>query len=183
MHDLHLWGIGATGSLTVCVEAKADESFGKTVEEERRKAQKELLSNPRSEKKTRLEDLLECVRGVRQLTDSLSELRYQLLHALVGTAIQALKDVEEAEESACGTGVLLIHVFETDKTEWRKLEENQRDLEKFARALPNVTIPVTGIVPGCLYGPTKVSVPVDFTPSGCPSLIDVYLGKLVTSLI
>ena len=168
MHDLHLWGTGPTGSLTVCVEAKADEPFEKTVEETRRDAQKELLSNPRSKKKTRLEDLLECVWGVRQLTDLLSELRYQLLHALAGTAIQTLKDVEKAEESACGTGVLLIHVFETDKTQWRKLEENQRDLEKFARALPDVTIPVTGIVPGYLYGPTKVSVPADFTPSGCP---------------
>ena len=178
MHDLHLWGTGPTGSMTVCVEAKADESFGQTLEEERRKAQKDLLSNPRSEKKTRLEDLLECVWGVRQLTELLSDLRYQLLHALAGTAIQTLKDMEKAEESACGTGVLLIHVFETDKTQWRKLEENRRDLDKFARALPDVTILVTGILPGCLYGPTKVSVPADSTPSGCPTLIDVYLGIL-----
>ena len=136
----------------------------------------------RSKMKTRLEDLLECVWGVRQLTGSLSGLRYQLLHALVGTAIQTLIDTEETAESSCGTGVLLIHVFETCLTEKHKLEENQRDLERFGHALPNMTIPATGIAPGRLYGPAAVTVPADFSPLGCPTLVNVFLGKLVTNL-
>ena len=169
-------------SLTVCVEAKADEPFKNTISQYKVNARKKLESNPRSRQKERLEDLLDSVWGVRKPTESQSSLRYQLLHALVGTAIQALIDVGKAGNASSGTGVLLIHVFETDKTERQKLEKNQRDLERFVHALPNVTIPEAGIVPGCLYGPAKVSVPVDFVPLGCSAIVDVYLGKLVTTL-
>lgn len=112
-HDLHLRGTSPSGSLTVCVEAKADEPFGKTIGEEWIEAHRKLESIPWSQKKTRMEELLDCVWGVRHLTESLSGLRYQLLYALVGTAIQTLKDAEETAESSCETGVLLIHVFET----------------------------------------------------------------------
>jgi len=181
MHDLHLWGTWSSGSLTICVEAKADEPFGKTIDEEWIEAKKTLVSKPTSLKKTRLEELLDCLWGVRHLTESLSGLRYQLLYALVGTAIQTLKDAEETAESSCETGVLLIHVFETCLTERHKLEKNQRDLERFGHALPNVTVPASGIVPGCLYGPAAVTVPADFAPSGRPTLVNVHLGKLVTT--
>ena len=181
-HDLHLRGTFPSSSLTVCVEAKADESFGKTVNNEWIEAKKTLVFKPGSHKKRRLEDLLDCVWGERTPTSSLSELRYQLLYAIVGTAIQTLQDAKKNSHSAYGTGVLLIHVFESDRTRRSKLEQNQRDLEKFMRALPNMTIPATGIVPGCLYGPAKVSVPADFAPLGCPTLVNVFLGKLVTIL-
>lgn len=181
-HDLLLSGKWTSSSLTVCVEAKADETFEETLSQYEIEALRELGSNKRSQKKTRLENLLECIWGVRHLTESLSGLRYQLLHALVGTAIQTLKDAENTAESSCGTGVLLIHVFETCLTEEQKLKENQRDLERFGHALPNVTVPSTGIVPGCLYGPATVTVPADFAPLACPTLVDVFLGKLVTVL-
>ncbi len=182
MHDLLLLGKWPSGSLTVCVEAKADENFGETISQYEKRAVRELKSKEDSQMKTRLEDLLECVWGVRQPTGSLSRLRYQLLHALVGTAIQALIDVGKAGNAPSGTGVLLVHVFETCLTKKRKLEKNQQDLERFGYALPNVTIPATGIVPGCLYGPAAVTVPVDFAPLGCPTLVNVYLGKLATIL-
>ena len=180
MHDLHLWGTWSSGSLTICVEAKADEPFGKTIDKEWIEAKKTLVTKPGSQKKTRLEDLLECVWVVRQPMSSLSELRYQLLYALVGTAIQTLQDADKADQSAYGTGVLLIHDFETDRTERCKLKQNQRDLEKFMRALPNMIIPATGIVPGFLYGPARVSVPGDFAPSGRTTPVCVYLAKLIT---
>ena len=181
-HDLHLRGTLPSGSLTACVEAKADEPFGKTINEKWIQAKKTLERKPGSKMKTRLEDLLECIWGLRQPMSSLSELRYQLLHALVGTAIQTLQDADRADQSAYGTGVLLIHVFESDWTGRSKLEQNQRDLENFMRALPNMVIPATGIVPGCLYGPAKVSVPTDFAPLGGRTLVDVFVGKLVTIL-
>ena len=182
MHDLHLWGTWTSGSVTVCVEAKADEPFKETFCQYITKAKKKLKSNPRSDMKDRLGSLLDCVWGVKQPSDSLTDLRYQLLHALVGTGIQALKDTENPGKVARGTGVLVIHVFETDKTKRGKLERNQRDLEKFIRALPNVAFPATGVVPGCLYGPATITVPADFAPLGCPTLVDVFLGKLVTIL-
>ena len=182
VHDLHLWGTWLSGSLTVCVEAKADELFDETISQYKINAEQELESNPRSRQKERLEDLLDSVWGVRKPTETQSSLRYQLLHALVGTAIQALIDISVAGNASSGTGVLLIHVFETDKTERQKLEKNQRDLERFVYALPAITIPETGIAPGCLYGPAKVSVPADFIPLGCSAIVDVHLGKLVTTL-
>lgn len=181
-HDLHLLGTWLSGSLTVCVEAKTDEPFEETLSQYKVNAEQELRSNPRSRQKERLEDLLDSIWGVRKFTESQSCLRYQLLHALVGTAIQALIDVGKAGNTSSGTGVLLIHVFETCLTKKHKLEKNQRDLEKFGLALPNVTISATGIVSGCLYGPAAVTVPADFAPLGCPTLVDVFLGKLVTVL-
>jgi len=182
VHDLHLWGTWLSGSLTVCVEAKADELFDETISQYKVNAKQKLESNPQSRQKERLEDLLDIVWGVRKPTESQSSLRYQLLHALVGTAIQALIDIRVAGNASSGTGVLLIHVFETDKTERHKLEKNQRDLERFVHELPEVTTPETGIAHGCLYGPAKVSVPADFIPLGCASIVEVYLGKLVTTL-
>ena len=182
IHDLHLWGTWTSGSLTVCVEAKADEPFRETIYQYITKANKELESNPRSEKNARLESLLDCVWGDKQTSDSLTDLRYQLLYALVGTGIQALIDAEEQGKVACGTGVLVIHVFETDKTERGKLKRNQRDLEKFMRALPKLALPATRVVPSRLYGPVTIAVPADLAPSGCSTLVDVFLGKLVTIL-
>lgn len=182
VHDLHLWGSWLSGTLTVCVEAKADEPFDDTISQYKVNAKKELESNPRSRQKERLGDMLDSVWGVRKPTESQYSLRYQLLHALVGTAIQALIDVRVAGTASGGTGVLLIHVFETDKTERHRLEKNRRDLERFAHELPNVAIPETGIAHGCLYGPAEVSVPADFKPLGYSSIVDVYLGKLVTTL-
>ena len=181
-HDLHLRGTWLSGSLTVCVEAKADEPFEETLSQYKVNAEQALKCNPRSKQKERLADLLYSVWRVRKLTESQSYLRYQLLHALVGTAIQALRDVGKAGSASSGTGVLLIHLFETCLTEKQKLKKNQRDLERFGHALPNVTIPANGIVPGCLYGPAVVTVPADFAPLGCPTPVNVFLGKLVTIL-
>ncbi|MYC23944.1 MAG: hypothetical protein F4X62_20965 [Caldilineaceae bacterium SB0662_bin_25] len=182
MHDLHLWGTWNSGSVTVCVEAKADEPFKETICQYKTKAKKELKSNPQSDMKDRLGSLLECVWRVKQPSDSLTDLRYQLLHALVGTGIQAISDAEKSGKVARGTGVLLNHVFETNKTKRGKLEKNKRDLERFTRALPNVTIPAAGIVPGELYGPAIVYVPGDFAISGKTTLVSVYLAKLITVL-
>lgn len=182
VHDLHLWGTWLSGSLTVCVEAKAGEPFKETIGQYITKAKKKLKSNPRSDMKDRLRSLLECVWGVKQPSESLTDLRYQLLHALVGTGIQALIDAEKSGKVARETGVLLIHVFETNKTKREKLEKNKRDIEKFTRALPKVTIPAAGIVPGKLYGPAIVYVPGDFAISGKTTLVCVYLAKLITVL-
>ena len=180
LHDLHLWGTSPSGSITVCVEAKADERFGDTIGKEWVDAKLTHLCNPRSQKKQRLEDLIECIWGIRKPADLLPELRYQLLHALVGTAIQALRDLEKTQAPACGTGVLLVHVFETKLTEKYKLEQNQQDLDRFANALPKLTVPAAGILPGILFGPANVSVPADFAPSAKTTLAKVYLAKLLT---
>ena len=140
------------------------------------------MSIPESQKKARLEELLYYVWGERQPRNSLLGMRYQLLHALAGTAIQTLHDARRVEESAYGTGVLIVHVFETYGTKRTKLRRNQKDLEEFIRILPNIAVPTTGIVLGCLYGPARILVSADFVPLGCSAIVDVYLGKLETNL-
>lgn len=167
VHDLHLRGSWSGGSLTVCVEGKADETFDKAIRDKNHSSRK------------RLQELLKSVWGVIAPTPQLGALRYQLLAALVGTAIQTLRDQEKANEKD-GKGVLIVHVFKTKLTDPKKLADNHQDLENFARALPNVTIPASGIKPDCLYGPITVTVPADFAPSGKPARVSVYLAKLVT---
>ncbi len=169
-HDLHLWGSWSGGSLTVCVEAKADEPFGnETISKAAKKH-----SSPQ-----RLQELLHSVWGVTTPTAQQCALRYQLLAALVGTAIQTLRDQKKAKAED-GTGMLIVHVFETKLTDPKKLAGNHQDLENFARALPNVPIPASGVKPDCLYGPVTVTVPANFAPSGTPTPVSVYLAKLVT---
>ena len=174
MHDLHLRGSWSGGALTLCVEGKADESFGN---ETISKAAKH--ANNRSQKPERLRALLESVWNVTTPTPEQRDLCYQLLYALVGTAIQTLRDQKKANEKV-GKGALIVHVFKTNLTTQRNLDKNHKNLENFARALPNVTIPASGIKPDCLYGPATVTVPADFSPSGTPTPVSVYLAKLVT---
>ena len=172
MHDLYLRGSWSGGSLTVCVEGKADEPFGGKVYE-----QVKNHSSPQ-----RLQELLKSVWGITTPTREQYALRYQLLAALVGTAIQTLHDQKKANEKV-GKGVLIVHVFETKSTTRDKLDRmdrNHQDLENFARALPAVTIPASGIKPDCLYGPVTVTVPADFAPSNTPTPVSIYLAKLVT---
>lgn len=179
MHDLYLCGNWSEGSLTVCVEGKADEPFGETICEEIKNAEAAKHTNNRSRKPERLRALLNSVWGVTTPTREQRALRYQLLAALVGTAIQTLYDQKKAKTGKA-VGVLIVHVFKTKLTDPKKLADNHQDLENFARALPNVAIPASGIKPDCLYGPVTVTVPADFVPSGTPTPVSVYLAKLVT---
>ena len=180
VHDLHLRGGWWGGPLTVCVEGKADETFGDTIREAGKDGKAAKNANDSSKKPERLQELLNSVWGVTIPTPLQCALRYQLLTALVGTAIQTLRDQKMAEAEN-GRGVLIVHVFETNLTTQDNLEANHRDLEDFARALPNVTIPPGGIKPDCLYGPVTVTVPDDFAPSGTTTPVSVYLAKLVTA--
>ena len=177
MHDLHLWSSWSGGVLTVCVEGKADEPFGETICKEVKNGKVAKHANNRSKKPERVQELLNSVWGVTTPAPKQCALRYQLLYALVGTAIQTLRDQKKAKD---GKGVLIVHVFETKPTNQKKLATNHQDLENFVRALPNVTIPASGIKPDCLYGPVTVTVPANFAPSGTPTLVSVYLAKLVT---
>ena len=167
VHDLHLQGSWSGGALTVCVEGKANETFDDAIRDKKH-------SSPK-----RLQELLHSVWGVINPTPEQSALRYQLLTALVGTAVQTLRDQKKAKaEDGTGMGMLIVHVFETKLTDPKKLADNHQDLENFVRALPNVDIPKSGIKPDCLYGPVTVTVPADFAPS--PTPVSVYLAKLVT---
>ena len=121
--DLGIFGKVASGrGLFVGVEAKVDETFGKTVGERYRDALKTRQSNPRTKAPERVEQLLAgYFSEFDPPQDSrFADIRYQLLTAAAGT-VSVQKDVV----------VLYILVFKTHAYDEQKGEENYRDYKKF----------------------------------------------------
>lgn len=119
--DILAFGIGPGGRTLMTVEAKADETFGPTVSE--------ALNNPRLPVKSRLP---ERVRRLARLlfaeeTD-IGALRYQLIHGLAATVL-------EAERCAAEQAVFAIHEFRGQKTSDTRLRRNSDDFDAFLHAL------------------------------------------------
>jgi hypothetical protein len=131
-HDLALVAQQGRSALTICVEAKADESFGATVEGELEKAKK----RPVTQFRERLDWLTRFLLGLPAFNsvdrDTLSApirtLPYQLLTATAGTLL-------EAEVQRTAKAILVIHEFRTSKTDDKKMEHNAAQLNRFLRLL------------------------------------------------
>ena len=172
MHDLWLKGrLDEDRQVTICVEAKADESFGETVAEYQRAAVAALKKSPNSKMKARL-GLLQTMIWGQSLPGVISSLRYQLLSALTGTAIQTLTD-----QSAMG--ILLIHVFDTSATTAANRHRNTVELATFLSTL-TITPSQTTTRKGHVLGRVKVTVPADFSPGGTAETVEVHVAKLTT---
>ena len=175
MHDLWLMGRTNEEQVTICIEAKADESFDQTIAEYKLSAKKALSKRPNSQMEERLGHLQEMVWS-RGVPPSLDELRYQLLSALSGTAIQT-------EQDGSQIGVLLFHVFETDKTTSQRRFANDQDLFRFVETLDIRPPPANATTrKGHFIGSVAVRVGADFTLDGVETSVIVHLAKLVTSL-
>ncbi len=142
-HDLWILGKTPAESVTICIEAKADEPFGNyTVAEYREVALKRRRSGVSTRAPERIEALLKMVEGDTQAWEPV---RYQLLAALCGTILQAKADSSQL-------AVFLVHEFHTDKTDDDKLGRNKDDFELF--------LDVLGLDPaseGHLTGPVLVN--------------------------
>ena len=98
-HDLALQGEQNGAPVTICIEAKADESFGGTVANELKKAKDRVKAKKQSETRfpERLDWLTHTLLGLRafegdnliELSAGFAELPYQLLSAIGGTLIEA----------------------------------------------------------------------------------------------
>src|SRR3990167_4296690 len=90
-HDLWLKGTCAARGLTICVEAKADETFGERIGDAIDMARQRTL---RTGMPARTKALLELLLGrtVDPRDEPWRGLRYQLVTAVAGTAIQAAAD-------------------------------------------------------------------------------------------
>lgn len=155
-HDLWLKGKKDGESVTICIEAKADEAFGEqTIAEYRAAALRRRERGETTNVPERISALIEKS-GIPENT--WSNIRYQLLTAMVGTLIQAA-----ADDSS--TAILLIHEFRTHLTSEENLKRNQRDLDEFARIVLGEPATVEN---GTLLGP------VDF------GNIQFYIGKVTT---
>ena len=144
-HDLWLIGEAGGQKITICVEAKADEPFGNDTVKAYRAAG---LQKRKEEKPTgvpeRIEKLLALVSGATEPWDSI---RYQLLTAITGTALQAKSD-------GAAMAVFVVHEFHTSSTVKDKVEQNAKDFDQFIKALG---CKAGSIECGLLYGPFEVA--------------------------
>jgi hypothetical protein len=166
-HDL--WAkCSANGHpFTLCVEAKADEPFGDTIGETCAKA---LQRSEATGGVRRARALLRMVFGAQAEPDRepWASLRYQLLTAMAGTALQARRD-------GASRAALVIHEFRGSRTKAELLERNAGDLMGFLGVLNGGT-PV-GLGAGSFAGPWTVR-----TGSDPDAAVEVLVGKVVTRL-
>lgn len=162
-HDLALIGIADHESITICIEAKADESFGNATVGDY------WLSNVQKRNRgiwtripNRVEALLAMVDPSHTIESSpWKKIRYQLLTALCGTILQAKSD-------NASLAVFVVHEFQTNETSVVKQSDNHRELERFLSVVCGNC--ASGLVAGKLNGP--------FSCDG----IDVIIGKITTHL-
>ena len=139
------------------VGAKAEESFGDTIWKYREK------KTPLSRVPERIDLLCQSIFG-RPMDEGLGPLRYQLLHGVGGTLIEAKK--RKAEQA-----LLVVHEFISDKVGLNNVKRNAADFERFARTFPDLKS--ADVDRGVLMGPIRV-------PGGrfVPGDIPLCIGKV-----
>jgi hypothetical protein len=165
-HDLMLRGHTNTEQVTVCVEAKADEPFGNTIGKYYEAACKASASGDPTQAHKRIEALVQIVFGPTALPSQPRwyGLRYQLLTALAGTAIQAANDNNPL-------AVLIVHEFQTQLTTINAINANNDDYKSFIAEFCSISL--SGVVSEQLYGPVRLF-------SGhLKHDVDVLIGKSV----
>lgn len=116
--DLLLHGTAAGGNVLITIEAKADESYGPYVHE----ALAGVAGKSASKLPDRIRALSELLFGPEG--EPGDPLRYQLLHGLGATVLEALR-------TQADVAVFVIHVFRTPETSDAKHELNAADLRSF----------------------------------------------------
>ncbi len=160
-HDLWLRAASPRGSLTICVEAKADETFGDSVAETIAKARRRTVGTRLPARAKALLELLfnrECEPEERPWRD----LRYQLLTAFSGTAIQASRD-------RSGTGVLVVQEFRGRHLDDARQRQNDVDFRTFLALLAPDVDPPVGILGGPIVVPSNPHLPGD---------VNLLVGKI-----
>ena len=174
MHDLwFLCDHSKLGTITVCVEGKADETFSQTISKYEEDAQKKWEENSQSQAVNRLVELKKMIWD-RRTPPNVGDLRYQLLSGLAGTGIQAAQD-------GSSTAVFLIHVFETSETLSFERARNDHDLYRFVETVSESNFTKKWSTrDGHFIAKTTVTVHKDFTGTDKAKDVEVYIAKLVT---
>jgi hypothetical protein len=152
---------------TLCVEAKADEPFGDTIGDTCANA---LRGSEKTGGVRRARALLHMVFGSAAEPDRepYASLRYQLLTAAAGTALQARTEGASA-------AALIIHEFQGSETSDPLLQRNAEDLAAFLNVLNEGK--QIELEPGCLAGPWSVRCgPQE------EDVVQLLVGKVVTRL-
>jgi hypothetical protein len=157
------------GPYVVAVEAMTDETFGKTIAQERTAAVRRKRLSGRSNGERRIEQLESAIFAARpDELALLGSLRFQLLTAAAGALRAAI-------DGHCDRAVLLVQEFVTAETKDAKRATNAADLDAFVVRLTSGTI--SKIAPPHLYGPIRVpGTPLfDRVPQ-------LYMGKVTRDI-
>jgi hypothetical protein len=135
-HDLALHGEQDGRAVTICIEAKADESFGGMIRREYNAARRSAARRKGGHTKfpERLDWLIVSLLALHAfeddqhqvLADAVADLPYQLLPAFAGTLL-------EAEHQGASKAVFIVHEFCTPKTADANLDANADALNRFLR--------------------------------------------------
>ncbi len=150
-HDLLLDGFASGGSLVIGVEAKADEPFGPTIAE-----RLALVEAAKSNVPRRIANLSQAVFG-SDVDGAIGKIRYQLLHAVAATIIEAIR-------RRADYAVFLVHEFVSTETSAAKQRENKRDLTRFVARLTRRSIKSIDVDSGRLIDCGTVTGCFDFAP-------------------
>lgn len=189
-HDLALKAEQNGRVVTICIEAKADESFGGTITEELSTARKRVAKRKGSHTRfpERLDWLTHSLLGLRAfedaqhqvLTEAVADLPYQVLPAIAGTLL-------EAERQKACKAVFIVHEFRTAKTADANLDANANALNRFLRVL----LPANGtnvcqnftLENGQIVGPILIAErPVIGAERISPGT-SLFIGKIRTDLL
>jgi len=164
-HDLWIRGEAGDTSVTICVEAKTDESFGECIGPYLAAAR---AANERTGTSKRARELFGILLGreVDPEVQPFASQRYQLLTAAAGTILQARMD-------GSSIAVLVVHQFRSATLDPVKLQRNDADLAAFLAMLSNGPITFSS---GELTGPWSMSKTGEEKPSY------LLIGKIVTWL-
>jgi len=165
-HDMWIRAEAAGSGLTICIEAKVEESFGEPIGAYVQSARQR---NPRTGIVKRAKALLRIVTG-KEIDPEFHEvatLRYQLLSGVAGTVLQAQKDRSPI-------AIFVVHEFRRRLSHTAKVQTNAADLSAFVSLLGGRQITVDA---GMVHGPWTMSAGVAGTAA-----VKVLLGKIVTAL-
>lgn len=167
--DLAIVSNGKQGLTSICIEAKADETFGRYVSEMYDAAAKRIEQGEKTgaiERIVFLENQL-LLDGNANLPGR-AEIRYQLLTGIA--AALAMAKLHQAQ-----VAVFIIHEFLfAGHVKEEKVKQNAQDLSRFVTRFTGGA--VTSVKEGFLLEP--ISVP---SPKSIWAGVSLYLGKVTTS--
>ena len=160
--DLLLYGQRGQETIVIAVEAVADQPFGDTINDV-------LIhgATPDNPRPALIYDLSCAVFG-RPIDANLCRLRYQLLHGLAATII-------EAGNQRAAFAVFVVHEFVSLALDFDRVVRNDEDLAKFVRSVPRWHQEPLSC--GMLLPPTTARGEM-----GVPSDIPFSLGRIRTLL-
>jgi hypothetical protein len=121
--------------VTICIEGKTDEPFGDlTVAQYYQQIKDRQSTGDPTRVPERIEKLVSMlpISQVEVALCAVSDNGYQLVTALVGTALQARIDGSEM-------AILIIHEFHTDGSDSRNIQRNIQDYARFVNVLTGDT--------------------------------------------